>query len=259
MTSVNKKGTGYRLRIMSRHPSHNALRGKIKMPFRCAIRLGSETLLEPGYVTLNSPEAARNSGSKLRMKRLFQQAGVKTAEWTNDSNQATNLGFPLVAKSYHGSRGRGNHLIGTREEFARFLINNGTDYIFEKFYKYNREYRIHVTEDGEFYSCRKMLKRDAPDDKRWQRHDDNCVWILPTNPEFNKPDNWNEIVAECVKACKAIGADFCACDVKCQGSDVRRPNFIVLETNTGPSFGSITTQKYMEMIPKLLAKKRGRR
>jgi type I restriction enzyme S subunit len=37
----------------------------------------------------------------------------------------------------------------------------------------SREYRLHVTADGCFYACRKMLKADA--EERWYKNDSNCV------------------------------------------------------------------------------------
>ena len=82
----------------------------------------------------------------------------------------------------------------------------------KKYYTYTREYRLHITKDGCFYACRKMLKRDAEED----RHDSNCVWIVEDNPEFNKPDNWNDIVSDCVKAMQSVGLDICAIDIKMQ-------------------------------------------
>ena len=50
-----------------------------------------------------------------------------------------------------------------------------------------------------------------PDDERFVRNDKNCVWILESNPMFDKPSNWQEIVDESVKALHAVGLDVGAC------------------------------------------------
>lgn len=274
-TSVPIKGKYFPM-IRSRHPSHNGLRNALrKMPFRSVIRFGSTTELDDpatlngSRVELNSADGIRNSSSKLKMKRCFDTLGVKTAPWISASGPqsiiefANETGYPIVAKSHHGSRGQGNTLLKTQSEIESYLRNKEIgNYIFEKYCNFNKEYRLHVTEDGCFYSCRKMLKQEFKDHPNsWQRHDDNCVWILEQNENFDKPDNWNDIVEHCVKAIKSCGLDFGACDLRVQNntdSDGNRrsnPDFIVVEVNSAPSFGDVTLEKYKEVLPKLLTKK----
>ena len=278
-TLAEKKGIYYPM-IRSRHPSHNGLRNALrKMPFRSVIRFGSTTelndpaTLNGSRVELNSADGIRNSSSKLKMKRCFQTENVKTAPWIQYSDETTlnafiaEQGFPIVAKSHNGSRGRGNTLLKTQQEVTTFLNsrpNNLNGYIFEKYCNYNKEYRLHVTEDGCFYSCRKMLKTEFKDHPNaWQRHDDNSAWILPENPLFDQPNNWNTIIEHCVKAVKSCGLDFGACDLRVQnntnadGERRNEPDFIVVEVNSAPSFGDVTLEKYKEELPKLLMKKYG--
>lgn len=272
----------YYPQIRSRHPSHRGLRRSLaRLPFRSVIRLGSLTELDDlPRVELNSAEAIRNSSSKLRMKQCFTRNGVKTAEWWKYNSQSNsfilhgegdqsrliaNLEYPIVAKSHNGSRGRGNTLLKTADDVHNFINarpNNLNGYIFEKYCNFNKEYRLHVTADGCFYTCRKMLRqkfRDHPNS--WQRHDDNCVWILEENENFDKPNNWNEIVEHCVKAVVSCGLDFGACDLRVQnntnadGERRDNPDFIVVEVNSAPSFGDMTLVKYKEELPKLLVKK----
>jgi hypothetical protein len=109
-----------------------------------------------------------------------------------------------------------------------------------------------------------MLKNGTPEDKRWFRNDSNSTWIMEENPAFDKPVNWNTIIAECVKALNAVGLDVGACDVKVQsaknkkGTQRTNPEFIVIEINSAPSFGAITLKKYVERLPAILmAKKKG--
>ena len=266
----------YRPMIRSRHPSHAPFRTQLrKLPFRSVVRFGSLTELEDpaskngSRIELNSKEAIKNSSSKLLMKQCFQDVGIKTADWesssiVNDIQLFINdTGFPIIAKSHHGSRGLGNTMLKTQEEFNNWIIGkNLNNYIFEKYYNYNKEYRLHVTKDGCFYTCRKMLRqqfREHPNS--WQRHDDNCVWILEENENFDKPNNWDEIIEHCVLALKSCGLDFGACDLRVQnnndndGNRRDNPDFIVVEINSAPSMGIITLEKYKEILPQLLIQK----
>lgn len=267
--------------ILSRHPSHSILRAKNQtlplLPFRSVIRLGSSTRTE-GRLEINTAEAVKNSASKLLMKQKFTEAKVKTAKWFTYNHGAfrkvfndgvfdlhgdvigkEELLYPLVAKSHFGSRGVGNTKFNTKEELEAWLPNkNLNNYIFEAFVKMTREYRLHITKFGCFYTCRKLVKSDAPEDT-WQKHDDVCNWVLEENLSFKKPKNWNDIVADCVKAKDALGLDICAFDVGVQGSvdgiERENPEWVIFESCSAPSFGDVTGQKYIEILPKLLIDK----
>lgn len=269
----------FRPLILSRHSSHELLRLKHKLlpvlPFRSVIRLGSTTEVEDNRIELNSVEAIKNSSNKLLMKQCFTNNNVKTADWftTNGetwiikNNEITimnlsDLPYPIVAKHIFGSRGNGNYKLDNQEELESWLQGKILkNYIFEKFYNYSREYRLHVSKDGCFYTCRKMLKTDTPEDKRWFRNDSNSNWWLEDNEGFDKPINWDTVVEQSVKALLSVGLDFGAIDLRIQskldkGGKVREnPDFIVVEINSAPSFGDITLKKYIEILPKLLKEK----
>jgi glutathione synthase/RimK-type ligase-like ATP-grasp enzyme len=276
-----KKYKLFRPLVLSRHPSHSILRAKNQtlplLPFRSVIRLGSSTESD-GRLEINTVEAVKNSASKLLMKQKFTEVGVKTAEWrkgslltlpyttneyiafmSEDVDGYNQINYPIVAKSHFGSRGIGNTKFNTREELEAWLPGkNLNNYIFEEFVKMTREYRLHVTKFGCFYTCRKLVKNDAPEDT-WQKHDDVCNWILEENPSFKKPKNWEAIVADCIKAKDALGLDICAFDVGVQGAkdgvERENPEWVIFESCSAPSFGNITSQKYIEILPKLLIDK----
>jgi len=268
------KGGKFVPMIRSRHPSHAGLRRALpKLPFRSVIRLGSLTVLEDdsskkgNRVELNTADAIKNSSSKLKMKQCFAREGVRTAEWISSTSEVDIVNwlkeYPIVAKSHMGSRGRGNTLLKTEAEARAFIRSKDlSHYIFEKYYNYNKEYRLHVCQDGCFYACRKMLMQEFKDHPNaWQRHDDNCVWILEENPAFERPSNWAMIVEHCVKALKSCGLDFGACDLRVQnntdkeGAFRQSPDFIVVEINSAPSFGKVTLERYKDVLPKLLVRK----
>jgi glutathione synthase/RimK-type ligase-like ATP-grasp enzyme len=293
---ANKKSlTLFRPMIFSRHPSHNILRSQHRnisvLPYRSVIRFGSstecdDTIAKGGKrIEINTVNAIKNSANKLLMKQKFTEAGIKTADWwilhnngectngktgntTNGNNNHFEELFPIVAKAHYGSKGKGNTLIKSQEELTNWMVGKTlSNYIFEKFMNYALEYRLHVTEDGCFYACRKALKSDVPEDQKWRRHDDVCVWFLETNESFFKPNSWEEIEEHCVKALKAIGADILSFDVKVQsptdkdGNKRDYQNYILLECNSASSMDngteeiSVCAQKYISEIPKIIIKK----
>lgn len=283
MSKLLKKYTMFRPKILSRHPSHNILRSVHKkiaaLPHKSVIRFGSTTDLPDtvsnggNRIEINSIPSIKISANKFLMKQKFEEAGVKTAEWTifrgsQDLNTWCQEKYPFVAKAHYGSKGKGNTLIKSQEELDTWMqgktLNN---YIFEKFMNFGHEFRLHVTEEGCFYACRKALKKDVPEDQKWRRHDDICVWFLESNPEFHKPNSWNDIISDCVKALKAIGADILSFDVRVQtptdskGNKREYQDYILLECNSASSMDngtgevSVCAQKYIDIIPSIILKK----
>ena len=292
-TVKKKKYTLFRPMILSRHPSHDILRLKHKkiaaLPYRSVIRFGSSTEVEDtvakggNRIEINTVNAIKISANKLLMKQKFNEAGVKTAEWMCADQHYLNekglvsgieehgedsLEYPIVAKAHYGSKGKGNTLLKTHEEYLEWTSGkNLSNYIFEKFMNFGHEFRLHVTEDGCFYTCRKALKQDVPEDQKWRRHDDICVWFLETNENFQKPNSWNDIVSDCVKALKAVGADLLSFDVRVQTPRDKDGNlrpyqeYILLECNSASSMDngtgevSVCAQKYIDEIPKIIIRK----
>lgn len=294
----NPKYKLFRPRIRSRHPSHSGLREQKLplMPFKSIVRFGSQTEFikdTSPRTEVNSAESIRISSNKLLMKQAFTDNNVKTADWfrigmispdsfhdaelsvyggkiggylepENLSLEDEVIQFPIISKSFYGSRNKGNKKHDSLEELIEWIESknkNLNNYIFEKYYNYTREYRLHVSENGCFYSCRKMLKSDTPENSKWYRNDEHCVWIMEDNDLFDKPINWDSIVIECVKALKAVGLDIGACDLRVQsatnseGKKRKNPEFIIVEINSAPSFGEVTEKKYIEEIPKILKEK----
>lgn len=261
------------VKIRSKHPSHEPLRKIIPATKKVVLRLGSTTPMPEGFIEINHKDVARISGNKKKMKQAFTEAGVKTALWIDPTTctavsgttvfqECVKLGFPIVAKQLFGAQGKGNTLLRTEEELNTFLQGKTmSNYIFEKFYNYSREYRLHVTKDGCFYACRKMLKNDAPQEERWHRHESNSVWILEENPQFEKPDSWDDIIEDCVSVLDQIGADVLAFDIKVQspvtkdGQQRDYQEYIIIECNSAPSIGLIGIEKYKQVIPKIIESK----
>jgi D-alanine-D-alanine ligase-like ATP-grasp enzyme len=245
------------------------------------VRFGSKTDLNDtitnggNRIEINTINGIKNSANKRLMKECFNRANVKTADWWTYQNNIfhsfaneisdhniEHLPYPIVAKHIFGSRGEGNYKLDTQEQLEAWMNGkNLSNYIFEKFYSYLREYRLHVSKNGCFYACRKMLKTGTPNDQKWSRHDDNCVWIIEENPLFDKPVNWNNIVEDCVKALQETGLDIGAFDVKVQSTNKQNneprenPEYILIEVNSAPSHGDRTTQEYIKETIKLIKNK----
>lgn len=265
-----KKKAGNRwVKIRSKNETADPLRRAIPANGKNVIlRLGSKTPTEeitdrPVGLEINSAEACVRSNNKIKMKEAFAENEVKTAEWLkvselsyngdNNEEEFSNWScYPSIIKHIHSCRGEGIFYIEDVVDLFDFIEDHKNEldrYIIEKYYTYNKEYRLHVNENGCFYACRKMLKNDA--EERWHRHDNNSIWILPENELFAKPLNWEDIVAESIKAMKSVGLDLCAVDVKVQ-SKKETPKFIILETNSGPSLGEVGVNKYIEELTNLI-------
>lgn len=266
------KGKSFRLSLRTRNTSNRQLRDLI-CPVKTIYRMGSTTPTSEithrtNYIEINTAESCAISGNKIKMKEKFVEGQVQTPEYfmfesnldefrATVQNRLNDWPAGIIAKRYNSSKGNGLALIKSMEDFETFINGKSTSelskWIFERYSTYVKEYRLHVTEDGCFYACRKMLRNDA--DVRWHRHDENSVWITEENELFDKPSNWDAIVADCIKALKAVGLDIAAFDIKVQHTKKNEPKWLILECNSAPGLGEIGIQKYLTEIPKLIAKK----
>ena len=71
---------------------------------------------------------------------------------------------------------------------------------------------------------------------------------MEDNEQFDKPETWSDIVADCEVAMYGCGLDFGACDVRVN----KAGDWKIIEINSAPSFGEITEQKYREVIPHIV-------
>jgi glutathione synthase/RimK-type ligase-like ATP-grasp enzyme len=258
-----KKFNNYFLRVFSRHPSHSIIRkggaNAILYPKIACILLGSTTEAARRWnrskLKINSPEACNVSSNKILMKGAFKEANIKSPEFWENSNDIPEDMYPIIAKRVYGSRADGIRLFNTKDELIAANLRGG--YYFEKYYNYAREYRLHCTPvlNEMFYTCRKMLKKDTPEDVKFYRNDKNCSWFIETNPDFNKPANWDEICQEAIKATKVVGLDIGAVDVRVKSKSKDGKNlFQIIEVNSAPSFAEGTANEYMKIIPRILNK-----
>lgn len=266
---LKKKFTKFVPRVRSsqgRNGSHYKLMAGKLYPFRSIVRFGSTSKVRDleRRVEVNTVQAIRNSSDKLKMKQIFKEAGIRSPKYVKASECANPVGlpsgwkFPVVAKMSFRSGGKGMVKIDNQEQLTNFLhdkvVGRSRDisnpYYLEEFVNCKREYRIHVSQitDAELFAVRKLIDEETPKEKQWIRSIANGLF----KEEFEKPQHWSQMVAECKKALKAVGLDIGCFDVKYNKT---RGEFWLLEVNSSPALGEKTKAHYITEIDKILKHK----
>lgn len=272
----------YRVQLRSKNPSANELRGLLKTvrtskPF--VVRLGSRTPTEEIFprsysrtIELNSIESIENSRNKLMMKNRFAAAGANTAvrqsKWfefiqqgdillankidsTESPIRLSELPYPIVVKQICGFKGHGMVKCENLEELNNWLSNHTiSGYYIEEFKNFAKEYRLHCTQNEMFLAWRKLRREDA--EQRWFFNSTNCNWVGEEHELFDKPEAWDLICEHAIRAIKATGLTIGAVDVRCKSNTSNENDFIVLEVNSAPELGSVGTEKYFEVLTKII-------
>ena len=165
------------------------------------------------------------------------------------------LPYPIVAKQVWGCQGHGMELLNDMQTLKKWLKKPHTlnYWIFEEFYNYGCEYRLHVAREiGVFMSWRKLRRAETIEADRWFFNNSNSNWVGPGHELFNKPQCWKAMVKAAKDALDTCGLDVGACDIRVQTSKVKNPKFIVCEINSAPSLGEMGIEEYKKIIPKLI-------
>lgn len=240
----------FRLRVFSPNASCAPLRS---IPFnkRVLLRLGSTTPLvsKYKYLEINTIEGIRTSANKITMKKAFDRSHINHSEWINSINKNKILEFYnqhkiLIAKHRHSSKGKDIYYIDNKQTLEDLISKiNLKDFVFEKYYFFPSEYRVHVdVNHGCFYACKKVLKEDV--EVQWHKHADNSVFVLVTK-EHRLPECWQEMIEHCIKALKEMQLTIACFDVLCSNN-----KFIIVESNTAPSLASYGLTYYSNHLKK---------
>jgi hypothetical protein len=160
--------------------------------------------------------------------------------------------YQLVGKAICGFQGHGMVLINNDTQLMNFCsTHTPQNFFIELFYNYGREYRFHATQTELFLTWRKLRSKDA--EERWFFNSHNCNWVGEGNQLFNKPSNWDQLCREACKAIKAVGLDIGCVDIRVSSTDTTQ--YIVCETNSGPSLMEAGLEAYRFQIEKILRKK----
>lgn len=240
----------FRLRVFSPNKSCAPLRS---IPFsrRVLLRLGSTTELvsKYKYLEINTIAGVRTSANKITMKRAFDVANIKHSEWISSTNKEAIRKFffihkILIAKHRHSSKGNDIYYIDSQDALENLFSRvNLKDFVFEKYYFFPSEYRVHVdVNHGCFYACKKVLKEDA--DVQWHKHADNSIFVLVTK-ELELPECWQKMIADCTQALKQMQLTIACFDVLCSNND-----YIIVESNTAPSLATYGITYYSNHLKK---------
>lgn len=240
----------YRLRVFSPNKSCAPLRN-ILFNRRVLLRLGSTTPLisKYKYLELNTIRGIKASANKITMKQAFDTSDIKHSEWINGFNKNAVIDFFLkykiiIAKHKHSSKGKNIYYIDSLQLLEKlFLTVNIKDFIFEKYYFFPNEYRVHVDVNyGLFYACKKVLKEDA--EIQWHKHADNSTFILITE-ESVLPKCWSEIIADCMKVLRGMRLTIACFDILCSDN-----SYIIVESNTAPCLATYGITYYTNHLKK---------
>ena len=255
--------------IRTKNPTAKPLKGRIFVPGRSIVRLGSQTPTQQAFPKsygvwpikeINTVDSVLNSRDKLRMKTCFKGfAGseIPQAQWWEiadlQEKNYKNLPYPLVAKRVVGFKGHGMFLVNNEQELRDNLPIIRQGRFLEHFHNFAREYRLHCTQDECFMAWRKLRKENSKE--RWFFNSLNCNWVSPAHELFDRPSDWDRVVASSIAAMKAVGLDIGAVDVRIQSNKHKEPAYIICEVNSAPALGDQGAAMYERTIKKLLTKR----
>lgn len=245
-----KQRKSFNLRVFSPNKSCAPLR---RIPFnrRVFLRFGSTTPFNSKfkYLELNSIEGVKVSANKILMKHSFDTARVKHSEWITSNNAKSIEEFFLkhkviICKHKHSSKGNGIYYIDNLAYLKELISKiNLSQHIFERFYFYPHEYRVHVDrKHGAFYICKKFLEDGV--DVEWHRHANNAGFAI-VNKLDEKPECWNNVIDDCIKAMSVMHLDIACFDILCSNTE-----WILLESNSAPSLANFGLNIYCNHLKK---------
>lgn len=241
----------FKLRVFSPNKSCAPLRN-VLFNKRILLRLGSTTPLisKHKYLEINTIKGIKISANKLIMKHYFDKARINHSEWISGKTgkdairQFLHVHKIVIAKDKHSSKGNDIYYIDNIDYLENLFSKiNIERFIFEKYYFFPNEYRLHVdVNHGCFYACKKILKEDA--EVQWHKHGNNSVFVHLTG-DHTFPECWSEMVSDCIKVMKEMKLTIACFDILCSNNF-----FIIVESNTAPSLASYGITHYNNHLKK---------
>lgn len=224
---------------------------------------GSKYYAKPGDVIINwgankLPPGAHNAyvkvineppldcTNKLKTFKVLEKAGVSIPQYTTDKE--------VVRKSIHGGEGTNtwlarHTLVGKGGEGIS-IVDNFLDVpdapLYTKYIPKKYEVRIHVAK-GEVFDVQQKRKKEGAEASKIRSHGNG--YIFARNDISIPADSLNKCKAEAIKAVKALGMDFGACDVI---FNEQQDKAYVLEVNSAPGVEGTTAQNYANMLKGLI-------
>lgn len=199
---------------------------------------------------INHPTVIAGASNKANSFRKFQEAGVKTVEWTTDGEQAQvwldNGDMVYARKRLQGHSGEGIEIsfsnpagVGDAGDVPVSSTLPSAPLYTKAILSERREFRIHVMKGVITYVQQKRRRdgyRDEPSYSNLVRNH-HTGWIYATQ----NAEVCEEAKREAIKAINALGLDYGAVDVI-----TRRGEAWVLEVNTAPGMSGTNLETYTE-------------
>lgn len=205
---------------------------------------------------LNNPGAISLASNKLRAFEVFQNAGVKTVEWTNQHSIAQGWveqgGMVYARTTLQGHSGAGIVIgygnpagVGDAGDVQVTSTLPRAQLYTKAILQERREFRIHVM-DGKITYVQQKRRRDGFRENETYSNlvrNHHTGWIYATQ----NADVCDEAKREAIKAIEALGLDFGAVDVI-----TRRGEAWVLEVNTAPGMSGTNLETYANNFTRLM-------
>lgn len=187
---------------------------------------------------LNKPWAVRLAANKLLTFEALSHAEVKIPEYTESKDIANKWLDNCKVLARDTAKGRGGVGI-TLFKIGQEIDKDYKFYV--KYYKKQREFRIHVFNGNVIFEQEKLKKRGADVDKYIRSHDRG--WCFAFNHLRDSP------VPDCVReqatsAVAALGLDFGAVDIGWNADS----GACVFEVNTAPGLEKSSLKMYVDAI-----------
>lgn len=193
---------------------------------------------------LNKPSCVALASNKIETFKAFTKHNVPTVPWTTDRNKVREwldeTGYVYARLLASASQGRGIQIV-TMEDDVPYAE------LYTKAIPKAYEYRVHVFKNGVIDYTRKR-RRDGVEANLYIKNAENG-WVFCREGVY-LPD---KVKLAALKACSALGLDFCALDILYKESE---DIAYVLEANTAPGLEGTTLNKYYEILKREIEWKR---
>lgn len=188
---------------------------------------------------LNKPWAVRLAANKLLTFEALSQAEVKIPDYTESKDIANKWLDNCKVLGRDTATGRGGVGITV---YKKGQVIDKDHLFYVKYYKKQREFRIHVFNDNVIFEQEKLKKKGVEDANKYIRSHDRG-WCFAFNHLRDSP------VPDCVReqattAVYALGLDFGAVDIGWNDD----AGTCVFEVNTAPGLEASSLQAYKKAI-----------
>lgn len=229
--------------VLLKHELEESLGEKIKVTTHpekvknLIIRYGCSAGSFNPEANLNSSDFIRILVDKKRFSDLLLEHQIYTPNFSKNLEEIKD--FPIVIReTLHSSKGRGIHIVETRENFDKIWNNRfyWTNYIQMKY-----ELRVHILGGKIVKVFKKCWHNENKEEEKYPiRTNENYSFVLQNMEKYKKLPKLVEKLSE------IFGNDcFYSLDL---GWDDHKKDYFILEANSAPGLNSLTCKLYAEFF-----------